>query len=391
MKILGDDVYIQRGENWSLDFEVTTEDGTPYTILKEWTNPFLAISVTAARYSQEGDYRHTWWLDLSQRYVEQNDGTLEIEPLKKFISTEALYLEGDDFSISEILAVYGTDAGGRIVANPDDDFDLTNFLFYIDPNRDGNRTYKYCTGYESVYKDTSYDLKLNFIFDSVDNIENLGDGPCLVRDEPGSLTGTLYYRWSSSKVYNCGACEAFIAKDNYRYVHITSHTSKPTLVANTGNIYINGDDNLILQRGDSTGISETVLNDRHDVTSIKYPAGTYFENDTWEEYSLRIVKTFDTKEWVEQGYLYDIKVLCGELVEDSLSDYLASEGKVVPELPWSNEQEQEQIERIENTEMRTYYQEIFDSGMPLMPDYDTKLLVLMPTRLYVSANIQKGV
>lgn len=390
MKILGDDVYIQRGENWSLDFEVTTEDGTPYTILKEWKNPFLAISVTAARYSQEGDYRHTWWLDLSQRYVEQNDGTLEIEPLKKFISTEALYLEGDDFSISEILAAYGTDAGGRIVANPDDDFDLTNFLFYIDPNRDGNRIYKYCKSYESVYKDTSYDLKLNFIFDSADNIGHWGDGPCLVRDGPGSLTGTLYYCQSSSKVYNCGMYDAFRGKDA-NYVHITSRTAKPTLAVNTGNIYINSDDNLILQRGDSTGISEKLLNDAHDVTCIKYPAGTYFENDTWEEYSLRIVKTFDTKEWVEQGYLYDIKVLCGELVEDSLSDYLASEGKVVPELPWSNEQEQEQIERIENTEMRTYYQEIFDSGMPLMPDYDTKLLVLMPTRLYVSANIQKGV
>ena len=52
MKILGDDVYIQRGENWSLDFDVTNEAVEPYMILKEWQNPYLVITVAAARYSQ---------------------------------------------------------------------------------------------------------------------------------------------------------------------------------------------------------------------------------------------------------------------------------------------------------------------------------------------------
>ena len=89
--------------------------------------------------------------------------------------------------------------------------------------------------------------------------------------------------------------------------------------------------------------------------------------------------------------MYDIKVLSGELVEESVRDYLINEGKEVSDLPWSDEELQAQIERIDNTEMRAYYQEIFDTGAPLMPTYDTKLLVLKPTNLYVSANIQKGI
>ena len=270
MKILGDDVYIQRGENWSLDFEIVNSKGEPYTILKTWTHPYLAITITAARYSQEGDYRHTWWLDLDRRYVEGSDGTLTLVPLKRFISTEALYLDGEDFSAQEAINTYGTRAGGRIVLDEDSDFDITNYLFYIDPNNDNNRTYKYLKSYTI---------------------------------SGGSIT-----------------------------------------------------------------------------------------NEVWEEYDLRIIKGFDTKEWVEQRYLYDIKVLTGETIDENIYAYMTQEGyKNIPALPWYEDDTMQQIERIDDVEKRIEYTELVESNMPIMPDYETKLLVLQPTNIYVSANIQKGV
>lgn len=92
MKKIGNEIYVQRGENWSLDFNITNKKGDPYMLLKEWNNPYLAITVTAARYEQEGDFRQTYWLDLNNRWVEKNDGTTVLEPIKKFMSTEALPL-----------------------------------------------------------------------------------------------------------------------------------------------------------------------------------------------------------------------------------------------------------------------------------------------------------
>lgn len=269
MYVLGDDVYIQRGENWSLDFQVTNVKGEPYMLFKKWKHPYLAITVTAARYSQKGDYRHTWWLDLENRYVENSSGELVLVPMKKFISTEALYIEGSDFSAQEVISTYGVDAGGRIVLDEMSDFDITNYLFYIDPNNDGNRKYGYVKSYS---------------------------------------------------------------------------------------------------------VSDGAIN-----------------NEQWEEYDFRIIKSFVTKEWVEQSYLFDIKVLTGDTVEESLYAYLNEEGyDDVPNLPWDDNTTISQLERITDPNVYYYYKELLDDGMPLMPDYDTKLLVLQPTKLFVSANIQSG-
>lgn len=265
MKTLGDDVYIQRGETWSLDFDVTNEDGDPYQMLKEWTNPYFTITVTAARYEQERDFRKTYWLDLAQRMVEGEDGSIQLEPMKMFTGTEALQLSV--FAINEALAVYGTGAGGRIVLDKNSDFDVTNFLFKVDELHDGNWKYKYVKDYT-------------------------------VTD--GAVTA-----------------------------------------------------------------------------------------ETWEDYSFRIIKQFKTRDWVEQDYLFDMKILAGQSVAEYVHGYLSQDPDIdVPDLPWTDELLQEQINLISNDEIRTYVQEIYDAGMPLMPDYDTKAIILQPTKLIVSANIQ---
>lgn len=394
MKILGDDVYIQRGENWSLDFDITNEAGEPYMMLKEWQNPFLVITITAARYSQEGDYRHSWWLDLTQRYVEDAEGNLVLEPVKRFTGTEALFLDADDFSITEVLAAYGPDAKptpGRIVTDKDSDFDVTNFLFYIDPNKDGNRIYKYCKDYTLV-PDTFVNCKIPVTVNpNAATGEGIATAGFYITAQASSAI-VYYYNDAyptGAQVINCGTYT--INSDDGLYILVTARTFPIQATYGHGTLYVNADYNLQLYTISATpsgiGISIAIAPALY-TNNIEEE---HTEDEVWEEYSLRVVKAFDTKEWVEQGYLYDIKVLAGELVEESVHDYLINEGKVVPDLPWSDEELQEQIERIDNAEMRVYYQGIYDTGMPLMPTYDTKLLVLMPTNLYVSANIQKGI
>lgn len=395
MKILGDDVYIQRGENWSLDFDITNEAGEPYMMLKEWQNPYLVITVTAARYSQEGDYRHSWWLDLTQRYVEDAEGNLELEPVKRFTGTEALYLDEDDFSIAEVLAVYSPDAKptpGRIVTDPESDFDVTNFLFYIDPNKDGNRIYKYCKSY-IIVPETFVNCKIPVTINP-----NAATGEGIVTagfyiTAQASSASVYYYNDAyptGAQVINCGTYTINSDADE-NYILETRRSPPFNDRYGSGELFVDSEYRLQLSTFAAESPSITINLQINPALYTNNIEEEHTDNEDWEEYSLRVVKTFDTKEWVEQGYLYDIKVLAGELVEESVHDYLINEGKKVPDLPWSDEELQEQIERIDDVEMRAYYQEIYDTGMPLMPTYDTKLLVLMPTNLYVSANIQKGI
>jgi hypothetical protein len=268
MKVLGNDIYIQRGENWSLDLDITNKNGDPYMIFSGWKNPYLAITVTAALYEQKGDFRQTYWLDLNQRWEEQDDGSIVLKPMKKFISTEALNI--GIFAINEVLGYYGTAVGGKIVLDQNSDFDVKNYLFFTSVENDV-RTYKYVKEY--------------------------------------------------------------------------------TLDAD-GNV----------------------------------------EDEVWEEYNFRFIKQFDTKDWMEQGYLFDMKLLAGDTVEEYVYDILVNENFISPkDLPWSDADLEGYIEKIEDEKKRLYVREIYESGAPLMPNYDTKGLILNPTRLYVSVNLQGGV
>lgn len=238
MKTLGNDIYIQRGETWSLDFEVVNSKGEPYMLFSAWKNPFLVITVTSARYTQKGDFRKTWWLDMDNSWKQNADGTMSVVPLKRFVETNALTTTL--FDIGQILADYT---------------DIT-----------------------------------------VDNIENY--------------------------------------------------------------LFFNG-------------------------TDYKYLNG-----DVWEDYNFRIIKQFDTKDWTEQNYLYDIKVLAGESIEEHIHGVLTQQGATdIPALPWTDEVTVVQITRIADNEELT---ELFKSGQPLMPNYDVESPLLKPTKMTVSSNIQGG-
>ncbi len=268
MKKLGDEVYIQRGEVWSLDFAVRTTKNHPFVVLKNWLNPYLAITVAAALYEQRGDYRETYWLDLQRKYVEQQDGNWQLEYLKRFISAEPLFLP-DGFEVEDIATYYND----KIVFDKDSDFDVTNFLFFTDPYSDGNNIYKYIVSYEL--------------------------------DGGGQV----------------------------------------------------------------------------DEKSV-----------VWAEYDFRIIKQFVTKNWMEQAYWYDIKVLAGESVQEHLAGILEGQGITYKSLPtWTNEDWEDYLNLIEDIVVREEMWRLYDEGAPLMPTYDTKSLLLEPTPIYVSANIQGGV
>lgn len=259
MKSLGNEKHIQRGEIWPLDFEVTSSKGHPYMLFKEWPNPYLAITVTAARYTQKGDFRRTWWLDMNNRWVEKENGDFEIIPVKRFIETSPLYVKSFE-NIADILEDYP-----RIQLDVESDFDITNYLFFTDSQEDNGLVYKYVDRYE------------------------VNDGLVSLID--------------------------------------------------------------------------------------------------WLPYNFRIVKQFDTKDWVEQNYLYDIKILTGENIEQYLSRLLVDD---LPTSPWSDEMIRTQIERITDRNVRKSVKDIFESGQPLMPNFDTRAILLYPTKIVVSANIQGG-
>lgn len=270
MKMLGNEVHIQRGETWSLDFAVTDPKGHPFIVLKNWPNPYVAITVAAALYEQAGDYRETYWLDLSRRYVEKSDGSIVLEDFKRFISSEILWLK-NGFSVEEAIANYGTAVGGKIVLDPDSDFDITNFLFFCDPYSDGKYLYKYVESY--------------------------------------------------------------------------------TLV-----------------NGEATDV-------------------------VWADYDFRIVKQFNTKSWMEQRYLFDIKLLAGESVQEYLVGILETQGITdIKELTtWDNTDWEQYISMITDDVRRKEVETLYEDGAPLMSSYDAKSLLLEPTPIYVSVNIQGGV
>jgi hypothetical protein len=229
-------------------------------LFSKWQNPYIAITIAAALYEQKDDYRETHWLDLSERWIEQSDGSAVLEPIKKFIATEALYLSL--FDVEEALLNYGIEAGGKMVTDVTSDFYIGNYLFFVDENDDNNRVYKYFDGYDN---------------------------------------------------------------DN---------------------------------------------------------------NEIWVDYDFRVIKSFDTKDWMEQSYLYDIKLLSGESVTERLE---ALTGETAPVGGWSDTEMRVLIDTIPDEDIRIEMLEYCESGMPLMLSYDTKALILEPTRIYVSTNIQGGV
>ena len=59
MKLNSQDMYVYRGETFTIDRTVVNRDGSPYVVSSQYDNPYIVITVS------NEEYRHNWWLDLS--------------------------------------------------------------------------------------------------------------------------------------------------------------------------------------------------------------------------------------------------------------------------------------------------------------------------------------
>lgn len=273
MKMLGDSIFIQRGETFTLDFELKDANGRPFCVPLKWKHPYLVINVSSALYDQKGNYRETIWVDLNDKE----------DPFKRFEVTEPLYVKpyGSDkdkpFAISEVLSTYG-----HLVKFDDGDYDIKNFLFCTDPNRDGELVYKYVKSY------------------------TLGSAV-----EDSNKDGIL----SSNEV------------------NIT--------------------------------------------------------NEEWETYDCRfVIDDFDTREWVEQSYLYDANLVSGTTVEEYLEDVYLREN-IGSGIDLSDDEKiRDAIELIKDDKQREYIKKVFELNRPLMPNYEAKICVWLPKKIFVSVNLE---
>ena len=379
MKTLGNVVFIQRGETWSLDFDVTNKRGDPYMLFREWRNPYLAITVTAARYEQKGDFRTTWWLDMNQRWIEQENGSFALVPMKRFTETEPLYTPFH--SISQVLDSYSKITATGDKENP---FDVTNYLFFTDNNADGSNSYKYLSDYTrtAVYQQIfRVTVELNTA------------NTWITEHYYGNGEKVIY----NDNLYVCvGDHDSTTFEDEADYwFNLTSYLGQT--VSNlydegetyeVGDIYMK-DDKCYVYCEDITISALLEVELFGEFENIGEPLEYVYE-EVWEEYNFRIIKQFNTKDWVEQNYLFDVKILAGESVKEHIKGILVELEIDTPELPWTDEDTNNYIKLIPDKQLRKQMQEYQDSGAPLMPDFDTKSLVLEPTKLVVSANIQGG-
>lgn len=138
MRIVGDTIYIQRGETWSLDFELTDMKGRPYMLYTGWRNPHLVITMSNSLYRQEGDSCDRYWMSLAGRYEEDVSGEPTYVYTKTFGLTDALYLP-NGFNGPDILAYYG-----ETVMN-----NIYDFLFCTE-DANGELVYKMVSKYRDI-------------------------------------------------------------------------------------------------------------------------------------------------------------------------------------------------------------------------------------------------
>lgn len=64
MQLFNKNIKIHRGETFSLKFSIRTEDGAPYIISDEFTNPYFLLSISDSMYAEPKRFIKNYWLSL---------------------------------------------------------------------------------------------------------------------------------------------------------------------------------------------------------------------------------------------------------------------------------------------------------------------------------------
>ena len=109
MNIIGNDIYITRGEAFALDFDIVNKDGSPYILHKDLENPHLLITITSNVYEQDERYLANYWIDLSDEPKFVNTRPIKVSSLNAYPPSDVHY--NDDFlnDVTGKIAVFTTD------------------------------------------------------------------------------------------------------------------------------------------------------------------------------------------------------------------------------------------------------------------------------------------
>lgn len=93
MRLKGTDLTVYTGEQFTLDFIVRNEDGTPYVIPSQYTDPYILLTVTSSNYQQVGRYRREMWLSCKNypKFFDTSIGELASETLIDGIPVATAY------------------------------------------------------------------------------------------------------------------------------------------------------------------------------------------------------------------------------------------------------------------------------------------------------------
>ena len=197
MNIIGNDIYITRGESFTLDFDIVNKDGSPFIIHDDFETLYLVFSLKSNLYAQADRYENVYLIDLSDNVKFKNTQFVEVTDLSRYPPNALTY--EDDFI---------NDATGRIAV-----FKMGDEYFYYDIE---SQTYQ------------PYNLQIIF---------------SLSTDDTLNLTSQNYYY--SIKLMSCNLTNAEIV-DSYNEKYKTNYTfnelTKEQINFFLNRLIIDGDD-----------------------------------------------------------------------------------------------------------------------------------------------------
>lgn len=82
MKTLNNEIFVQRGETFSIDRLIENKDTSPFVISSEIGNPYFLLTVSNARYEQEQRYVYRKWVNLDDFLKFKQSQIVELKTLK---------------------------------------------------------------------------------------------------------------------------------------------------------------------------------------------------------------------------------------------------------------------------------------------------------------------
>lgn len=90
MRLLKNEISVNQGETFTLDFSVVNPDGSPYVLHEALENPHILVTVTSSLHSTNDRYVLNLWLDLLRYPKFKNVVAKEVESLPSQITDDVV-------------------------------------------------------------------------------------------------------------------------------------------------------------------------------------------------------------------------------------------------------------------------------------------------------------